>query len=258
MTSVVFGVRQPRPGAALRSADGGRNTAERPGPRRQKTRPAQRCGAGSSCSHHPIGVPERDGAGERPRAGPHRMAVIAALHDPLAVLVADNLADMVPPDDDGTDRRSASVAAVVSPGSSQIVLRTGIAADLRPHVPAAPGPGPPGMGVPGRSITAMMMRMMMRIMRMVTMVRSSFGARTPYANHCNCSYRLTHDCHSSFRGREIAASDREGCCSKKTGRSGPSSSPSHVRKPFRISALRNRTWPECGLEKVISRRGNPN
>jgi hypothetical protein len=31
------------------------------------------------------------------------MAVIAALHNPLAVLVADDFADVVPPDHDGTD-----------------------------------------------------------------------------------------------------------------------------------------------------------
>jgi hypothetical protein len=31
------------------------------------------------------------------------MAVIAALHDPLTILVADDLADVVTPDNDGPD-----------------------------------------------------------------------------------------------------------------------------------------------------------
>jgi hypothetical protein len=37
------------------------------------------------------------------------MTVIAALHDPLAILVADDLADVVTPDDNGPDRRSARI-----------------------------------------------------------------------------------------------------------------------------------------------------
>jgi len=37
------------------------------------------------------------------------VAVIAALHDPLTVLVADDLADVVTPDNDRADRRSASI-----------------------------------------------------------------------------------------------------------------------------------------------------
>jgi hypothetical protein len=37
------------------------------------------------------------------------MAVIAALHDPLTILVADDLADVVTPDDDGPDRRSTGI-----------------------------------------------------------------------------------------------------------------------------------------------------
>jgi hypothetical protein len=31
------------------------------------------------------------------------MAVVAALHDPLTVLLADDLTDVVTPDDDGSD-----------------------------------------------------------------------------------------------------------------------------------------------------------
>jgi len=34
------------------------------------------------------------------------MAIVTALHDPLTILVADDLADVVTPDDDGPDRWS--------------------------------------------------------------------------------------------------------------------------------------------------------
>lgn len=69
------------------------------------------------------------------------MAVIAALHDPLTVFATDNLADMVTPNHNGTDRRTPRVGSVVSPGSRQIVGRAGIGADLPAHIPSAPSPG---------------------------------------------------------------------------------------------------------------------
>jgi len=50
-----------------------------------------------------LGLPERNGTRQRSRARPNGMAVIAALHDPLTVLLADDLAHMVTPDDDGSD-----------------------------------------------------------------------------------------------------------------------------------------------------------
>jgi hypothetical protein len=37
------------------------------------------------------------------------MTIIAALNDPLTILLADDLADMVPPHDDRTNRWTASV-----------------------------------------------------------------------------------------------------------------------------------------------------
>jgi hypothetical protein len=37
------------------------------------------------------------------------MAVIAALDDPLTILVRDDLADVVTPDDDGPDRWSTGI-----------------------------------------------------------------------------------------------------------------------------------------------------
>lgn len=74
------------------------------------------------------------------------MAVIAAPHNPLPVLATDNFADVVTPYDNRPDGRSTCVYAVVSPSSREIVLRSGILADLRPHVPTAPRSGPSGIG----------------------------------------------------------------------------------------------------------------
>ncbi len=94
------------------------------------------------------------------------MAVIAAPHDPLPVLASDNFADVVTPYDNRSDGRSARVYAVVSPSLSEIVLRSGITADLRPHVPATPRSGPPGIGavriVPNTVGRVPVMMMMMR------------------------------------------------------------------------------------------------
>jgi hypothetical protein len=70
------------------------------------------------------------------------MPVIAALHDPLAILVADDLADVVPPDDDRTDRRSTGIGPIMGPGACKIVGWAGVAADLAAHIPAAPGSRP--------------------------------------------------------------------------------------------------------------------
>jgi hypothetical protein len=95
----------------------------------------------------PSGPSERDGTCDRSRAGPDGMAVIAALHDPFAVFVTDDLADMVTPYHDGTDRRTARVRSVASPGSRQIVGRTGISANLPTHIPSAPGPRPAAAAV---------------------------------------------------------------------------------------------------------------
>ena len=47
-----------------------------------------------------VSVPESDGTGERSGTRPNGMTVIAALHDPLAVLLANDFTDVVPPDDD--------------------------------------------------------------------------------------------------------------------------------------------------------------
>jgi hypothetical protein len=59
--------------------------------------------------------PEGDRAGHRSRTSPNGMSVIAALHDPLAVLAANDLSDMVRPDDDRPDGWTAGIRSVVSP-----------------------------------------------------------------------------------------------------------------------------------------------
>ncbi len=71
------------------------------------------------------------------------MTVIAALHDPLAVFLADNLADVVAPDHDSADARTAGISAVMGPRARKVVGRTGVAGDLPAHIPAAPGAGTP-------------------------------------------------------------------------------------------------------------------
>ena len=73
------------------------------------------------------------------------MTVVPALDDPLTVLLTDNLADVVTPDDNRAHRGTAGVAAVVRPGSREVVLGTRIGSDLTAHIPAAPS-GRPSSG----------------------------------------------------------------------------------------------------------------
>jgi len=75
------------------------------------------------------------------------VTVIAALDDPVAILVTDDFHDMVRPHDDGSDRRAAGIGTVVGPGASEIILRAGIAADQGAHIPSAPCGRPPTMGI---------------------------------------------------------------------------------------------------------------
>jgi hypothetical protein len=100
------------------------------------------------------------------------MAIIAALHDPLAVLLADDLADMMRPDDDGADRRLPGVGAVMSPCPREIIFGTGIATDLPAHVPAAPGGWPSGIRI---------------AVRTVVMVPSGFNGGGAGAKQSQCS-----------------------------------------------------------------------
>src|SRR6516225_10590925 len=73
------------------------------------------------------------------------MRVIAALHQPLTILAANNLADVVSPDDDNANGRTTSICAVVGPRSREVVSRARIAAHLTAHVPAAPCSGTPSV-----------------------------------------------------------------------------------------------------------------
>jgi hypothetical protein len=61
---------------------------------------------GLECS---IRIPECNGTGQRSRPRPNGMTVIAALHNPLTVLLADDLADVVTPDDNRANSRTTSV-----------------------------------------------------------------------------------------------------------------------------------------------------
>jgi len=73
------------------------------------------------------------------------MTVVSALDDPLAVLLTDNLPDVMTPDDDRADGGTTGIAAVMRPGSREVVLGTWIGSDLTTHVPPAPG-GRPSSG----------------------------------------------------------------------------------------------------------------
>src|SRR6516164_10859042 len=101
------------------------------------------------------------------------MRVIAALHQPLTILAANNLADVVSPDNDSANGRTTSIYAVVSPRSREVVLRTRIAAHLTAHVPPAPCSGT-------RSVAAVMM------------VGSCFCARRENAQQCHRRNDSTH------------------------------------------------------------------
>src|ERR1700729_2719788 len=92
-----------------------------------------------------VGVTEGNGAGQRSRPGPNRMTVVSTLDDPLAVLLTDNLPDVMAPDHNRAHGRTAGVAAIVRPGSREVVLGTRIGSDLPAHVPSAPG-GRPSTG----------------------------------------------------------------------------------------------------------------
>jgi hypothetical protein len=79
------------------------------------------------------------------------MTVIAALDDPLPVLLAYDLPDVVRPDHDGADRRATGVGTVMRPGAREVVLGSRIRTDLASHIPAAPCSGTAAMRIP-RSI----------------------------------------------------------------------------------------------------------
>lgn len=89
------------------------------------------------------------------------MTVVAAANDPTTVVSADDLSNVVWPDDDSADRRAASAHTKMSPSTRAVVLWSRISANLRTHVPAAPG---------SRSSRRVMMRMVHPAMLMMVVV----------------------------------------------------------------------------------------
>jgi hypothetical protein len=53
--------------------------------------------------HGRVSSPEGNRACQGSRPRPHSMAIIAALHDPLTILLTDDLADVVAPHNDSPD-----------------------------------------------------------------------------------------------------------------------------------------------------------
>ncbi|MBU6458412.1 MAG: hypothetical protein KGQ48_12875 [Bradyrhizobium sp.] len=111
------------------------------------------------------------------------MTIIAALHDPLAMFLADNFSDMVTPHDNRADPRSTRVGSIMRPCARQIVRWSGITADLSAHVPSAPCARPPGIVKMPIDLAAMnvMMMVMMAIVVMIAMVMVAtmcFGVRS--------------------------------------------------------------------------------
>jgi hypothetical protein len=134
----------------------------------------------------PSAPPKRDCAGHRSRARPDGVAVIAAPHDPLTVFLAYDFTDVVTPDDDGPNRWATGVRSVAGPGPREVERGSGIAADLRAHVPTAPCGGASRI-------------MMTAIMMMMT--RPGLCTRPDQTKHCRCSHEETlHGC-SLLRGR---------------------------------------------------------
>jgi hypothetical protein len=123
-----------------------------------------------------IRIPECDRTGKRPRTCPDCVPVIAALNDPLTILLADDFSDVVTPDDDGSDSRTTGIRPIVGPRSRKIIRGTGVATHLAAHVPPTPGRGTPGVvSVPTC------------IAQMVMVIRSGFRARRERAKHSRCS-----------------------------------------------------------------------
>ena len=70
------------------------------------------------------------------------MTVIAGRDHPLAILLADDLADMMRPDYDRADAGRTGVAPM-GPVAREVVGRTRIGADQLPHLPATHAAGRP-------------------------------------------------------------------------------------------------------------------
>src|ERR1700722_5878048 len=106
-----------------------------------------------------VSVTEGNGTGEGSRSGSNRMTVVSALDDPLSVLLTDNLPDVMAPDNNRAHRGTAGVAAIVRPGSREVVLGTRISPDLTTHVPPAPS-GRPSSGTRASIARALVSRVL--------------------------------------------------------------------------------------------------
>ncbi len=156
-------------------------------PGRQEPSGLDRIRALACALHRGVRSPERNGARQRPRTRADRVAVIAALHDPLSILAADDLADVMTPDHDGADLRAARVRSIMSPRAREVEGRAGVAADLAPHIPPAPCAGTTART--GVMVTTGMM--MTGCMVVMMMARPSLCARSKQAKRCRDSHDST-------------------------------------------------------------------
>ena len=104
----------------------------------------------------------------------------------VAMTLANDFADVVPPDDDGADCRTACARPVVSPRTGEVIGRAGVVADLRTHIPAAPCGGPTRIVLTSASMVVM---------------RPSLCARSDQTKYCRCSHENTHHGCSLLRRR---------------------------------------------------------
>jgi hypothetical protein len=167
----------------------------------------------------PASPPEGDDPRQRSGTSPDGMAIIAASNNPLPVLLADNLSDVVRPDHDGADGGAASIDAIMRPCARQVVLRAGVTADLGAHVPTAPRSRPAAIAISRRSRgegrdrgksrgrgrvkgrsksgvsrSRVTMAVMMMVMKMVMMMmmRARLRSGGKCQKHCNRSHEFTH------------------------------------------------------------------
>jgi hypothetical protein len=133
--------------------------------------------------------------------------VIAALDDPLPILLtADDLADMVWPDDDRADLRAAGVGSIMSPGPGKIVRRPRIGTYLAAHVPATPRCGPTGRAIVPAGVAIVMTGVVVMV-GMMMVVRPGFCAGTKRAKHERRCHENTH--HGVFLEEGDRFCDRE-------------------------------------------------
>lgn len=118
------------------------------------------------------------------------MTIVAALDNPLAVLMADDLSDVVRPNHDSAHRRATGAGTVMCPGARQIVLRPGIRTYLRSHVPTAPCGWTAAVSVATR-VTIMVVTT--RITMVVGVVMGvCLRARRERKSQCGHSHKFTH------------------------------------------------------------------